>query len=49
VSGYEALLSVDRMFRNEVAPRVAPTVIVDRAGREAKKIDFPIHPAGAIA
>jgi pimeloyl-ACP methyl ester carboxylesterase len=40
--GYKALLSPDTTFRNEVAARVAPTIMAYRPGRAAKKIDFPI-------
>jgi fermentation-respiration switch protein FrsA (DUF1100 family) len=40
--GYEALLPPDTMFRNEVAARVAPTIMAYRPGRKAKKIKFPI-------
>ncbi len=40
--GYEALLPAGATFRNEVAARVAPTIIRYRPGRAAKKIKFPI-------
>jgi dienelactone hydrolase len=40
--GYEALLPADTTFRNEVAARVAPTIMAYRPGRAAKKINFPI-------
>src|SRR4029077_13006687 len=40
--GYEALLPPDTTFRNEVAARVAPTIMAYRPGRAAKKINFPI-------
>jgi dienelactone hydrolase len=40
--GYEALLPADTTFRNEVAARVAPTIMAYRPGRAAKKIRFPI-------
>jgi uncharacterized protein len=40
--GYEALLSPDSTFRNEVAARVAPTIMAYRPGRAAKKVKFPI-------
>jgi uncharacterized protein len=40
--GYEALLPADTTFRNEVAARVAPTVMAYRPGRSAKTIKFPI-------
>jgi pimeloyl-ACP methyl ester carboxylesterase len=40
--GYEALLPAGRTFRNEVAARVAPTIMAYRPGRAAKKINFPI-------
>jgi len=40
--GYEALLSPDTTFRNEVAARVAPTAMAYRPGRAAKKVKFPI-------
>jgi dienelactone hydrolase len=40
--GYEALLPPDTTFRNEVAARVAPTIMAYRPGRAAKKIKFPI-------
>ena len=42
VPGYEALLPADTTFRNEVAARVAPTLMAYRPGRAAKKINFPI-------
>ncbi|MGB8209990.1 MAG: alpha/beta fold hydrolase [Mycobacterium sp.] len=42
VPGYEALLPADTTFRNEVAARVAPTIMAYRPGRAAKKINFPI-------
>ena len=35
--GYEALLPPDTTFRNEVAARVAPTIMAYRPGRAAKK------------
>jgi pimeloyl-ACP methyl ester carboxylesterase len=40
--GYEALLPPGTTFRNEVAARVAPTIMAYRPGRAAKKIKFPI-------
>jgi len=40
--GYEALLPPDTTFRNEVAARVAPTIMAYRPGRAARKINFPI-------
>ena len=40
--GYEALLPADTTFRNEVAARVAPTIMAYRPGRAARKVDFPI-------
>jgi len=40
--GYEALLPPDTTFRNEVAARVAPTIMAYRPGRAVKKINFPI-------
>ena len=40
--GYEALLTPDTTFRNEVAARFAPTGMAYRPGRAAKKIKFPI-------
>jgi uncharacterized protein len=40
--GYHALLPSQTTFRNEVAARVAPTVMAYRPGRSAKKIEFPI-------
>jgi uncharacterized protein len=40
--GYEALLPAGTTFRNEVAARVAPTIMVYRPGRAAKKVKFPI-------
>jgi cephalosporin-C deacetylase-like acetyl esterase len=40
--GYEALLPPETTFRNEVAARVAPTIMAYRPGRAAKKIKFPI-------
>jgi fermentation-respiration switch protein FrsA (DUF1100 family) len=40
--GYEALLPSGATFRNEVAARVAPTIMTYRPGRMAKKIKFPI-------
>jgi pimeloyl-ACP methyl ester carboxylesterase len=40
--GYEALLPPDTTFRNEVAARVAPTIMAYRPGRAAKKVKFPI-------
>ena len=40
--GYEALLPPDTTFRNEVAARVAPTIMTYRPGRAVKKIKFPI-------
>jgi dienelactone hydrolase len=39
---YEALLPPDTTFRNEVAARVAPTIMAYRPGRSVKKIKFPI-------
>ncbi|OBC12622.1 alpha/beta hydrolase [Mycobacterium sp. 852013-50091_SCH5140682] len=40
--GYQALLPADTTFRNEVAARVAPTIMAYRPGRAAKKIKYPI-------
>ncbi|HEY2500356.1 MAG TPA: alpha/beta fold hydrolase, partial [Mycobacterium sp.] len=40
--GYQALLPAETTFRNEVAARVAPTIMTYRPGREAHKIAFPI-------
>jgi dienelactone hydrolase len=40
--GYQALLPAETMFRNEVAARVAPTIMTYRPGRAAHKIAFPI-------
>ena len=40
--GYEALLPPDTTFRNEVAARMAPTIMAYRPGRAVKKIKFPI-------
>ena len=40
--GYQALLPANTTFRNEVAARVAPTIMAYRPGRAAKKITFPI-------
>jgi dienelactone hydrolase len=40
--GYEALLPTGTTFLNEVAARVAPTIMAYRPGRVAKKIKFPI-------
>jgi fermentation-respiration switch protein FrsA (DUF1100 family) len=40
--GYEALIPAGTTFRNEVAARVAPTIMAYRPGRAAKKIKFPI-------
>jgi dienelactone hydrolase len=40
--GYEALLPADTTFRNEVAARVAPTIMAYRPGRAARKISFPM-------
>jgi uncharacterized protein len=40
--GYQALLPADTTFRNEVAARVAPTIMAYRPGRAAKKIGYPI-------
>jgi uncharacterized protein len=40
--GYEALLPPDVIFRNEIAARVAPTIMTYRPGRAAKKVKFPI-------
>jgi dienelactone hydrolase len=40
--GYEALLTPDATFRNEVAARFAPTGMAYRPGRAAKKVKFPI-------
>jgi uncharacterized protein len=40
--GYEALLPNDASFRNEVAARVAPTIMAYRPGRATKKIKIPI-------
>ena len=48
VPGYEALLPADTTFRNEVAARVAPTIMAYRPGRAAKKINFPSCSASAI-
>ena len=40
--GYQALLPAETTFRNEVAARVAPTIVTYRPGRDAHKIAFPI-------
>ncbi|OBF81233.1 alpha/beta hydrolase [Mycobacterium sp. 852002-51163_SCH5372311] len=40
--GYAALVPPDRTFRNEVAARVAPTIMAYRPGRAARKIGVPI-------
>ena len=40
--GYEALMPPGTTLRNEVAARVAPTIMAYRPGRAAKKINFPI-------
>jgi uncharacterized protein len=40
--GYQALLPAHTTFRNEVAARVAPTIMAYRPGRAAKKIAYPI-------
>jgi uncharacterized protein len=40
--GYAALQPAATTFRNEVAARVAPTIMAYRPGRAAKKINFPI-------
>jgi uncharacterized protein len=40
--GYQALLPDNMTFRNEVAARVAPTIMAYRPGRLAKTINFPI-------
>jgi hypothetical protein len=40
--GYQALQPAGTTFRNEVVARVAPTIMVYRPGRAAKKIKFPI-------
>ena len=40
--GYQALLPRDTTFRNEVAARVAPTIMAYRPGRAAKDIKCPI-------
>jgi hypothetical protein len=40
--GYQALVPPDTTFRNEVAARVAPTIMAYRPGRAAKKIRYPI-------
>jgi dienelactone hydrolase len=40
--GYEALLPPESTFRNEVAARVAPTIMTYRPGRAVKKIKPPI-------
>ena len=40
--GYEALLPPETTFCNEVAARVAPTIMAYRPGRAVKKISFPI-------
>lgn len=40
--GYEALLPPDSTFRNEVAARVAPTIMRYRPGKQAHKIAVPI-------
>lgn len=40
--GYEALMPPGMTLRNEVAARVAPTIMTYRPGRAAKKIKFPI-------
>ena len=40
--GYQALLPPETTFRNEVAARVAPTIMAYRPGRAVRKISFPI-------
>jgi uncharacterized protein len=40
--GYQALLPAESRFCNEVAARVAPTIMAYRPGRTARKINFPI-------
>ena len=40
--GYQALLPRASTFRNEVAARVAPTIMAYRPGRSVKKIAYPI-------
>jgi uncharacterized protein len=40
--GYQALQPPNTTFRNEVAARVAPTIMAYRPGRAAKKIKYPI-------
>jgi dienelactone hydrolase len=40
--GYQALLPPDTTFRNEVAARVAPTIMAYRPGRAAKDIECSI-------
>jgi pimeloyl-ACP methyl ester carboxylesterase len=40
--GYEALLPPNSTFRNEVAARVAPTIMGYRPGKQAHKIAAPI-------
>jgi dienelactone hydrolase len=40
--GYQALLPAGTTFRNEVAARVAPTILTYRPGRAVKKIKVPI-------
>ena len=40
--GFEALLPAEPTFRNEVAARVAPTIMTYRPGRAVKKIKLPI-------
>jgi uncharacterized protein len=40
--GYQALLPEDSTFRNEVAARVAPTIMTYRPGRCVHEIAFPI-------
>jgi dienelactone hydrolase len=40
--GYRALLPAGTTFRNEVAARVAPTIMTYRPGRTVKKIEVPV-------
>lgn len=42
LGGYQALLPANSTFRNEVAARVAPTIMAYRPGRSAHKIACPI-------
>lgn len=40
--GYEALISPNMPFRNEVAARVIPTIVAYRPGKAAKNVKMPI-------